>query len=600
MKKLVIKENKKGFITNNSRKPYIIVILFVTAVYLQVIGFSYTGFDDDFLVVNNIEKLSDFGNIDDIFTGNSFLSDAVYGFYRPIQTLSFIIDTSIGGGSLWMFHLTNFLLHCMVSCLILVLLKRLKFDAILSFIAVLIFSVHPLFAVDIAWLPARGDLLIAVFCISSFIMFLKFLDTNKYHHLFIHTVLLFIAFLSKETAVLFPSIFVLYLLFSKRKLFNKELLLVYFLWLSIFGIWFVLRSGSVQDFPGNQIFGLIPFIENLSSFPEYISKFFLPYNLMPLPIYQLVVTAIGAFIILVFIILYFYKKNFNKFNFLLGLAWFVILILPGMFYGRYYPKSEQFYHYLDHRTYLPFVGILILLIELFGTYLKKIRARRLVISGIIISLLLSLISFNHVKIFSSPEKFLNAATEANPNASVAYFLKGNISKDAGDYTSAVKDYSEAISIDNEYAEALNNRGSLYGMAGEYEKSINDLRKAIQLDPSIPDGYFNRAIARDATGDYQGAIEDFTKSLSLNPNDYLIFYLRANSYAAIGRNKKALTDYNMAINLNPDYVKAYINRGIERYKLSDVEGACSDWKKAAEMGSPDALQMMKKYCSKKQF
>ena len=393
---------------------------------------------------------------------------------------------------------------------------------------------------------------------------------------------------------------VLYLLFSKRKTFNKKLFPVNFLWVLIFLIWFVLRSDSVRELPGNQIFGLIPFIENLRAFPEYISKFFMPYNLMPLPVYQTVVTAIGAFIILFFIVLYFNKKNFNKLNFLWSLTWFIILILPGMFYSRYYPKSEQFYHYLDHRAYLPFVGILILLIELFGTYLKKIRARRLVISGIIISVVLSLVTFNHVKIFSSPEKFLNAATEANPNASAAYFLRGNISKDAGDYAGAVKDYSKAISIDNEYAEALNNRGSLYGMAGEFEKSIIDLTKAIQLDPSIPDGYFNRAIARDAIGDFQGAIEDFTKSLRFNPNDYLIFYLRANSYVAIGWNKKALTDFNMAINLNPNYVKAYVNRGIERYKLSDVEGACSDWNKAAEMGSSAATQMMKKYCRKKQF
>jgi len=43
-------------------------------------------------------------------------------------------------------------------------------------------------------------------------------------------------------------------------------------------------------------------------------------------------------------------------------------------------------------------------------------------------------------------------------------------------------------------------------------------------------------------------------------------------------------------------EAYYNRGISRFKTNDIEGACSDWKKAKELGDRFAKDLIKKYCT----
>ena len=154
-------------------------------------------------------------------------------------------------------------------------------------------------------------------------------ETQKIYLVLFHAVLMFLAFLSKETAVLFPVIIIAYLIFNRFSLFKKAYIPLYLSWVFIYAFWYFLRAGAIQDLPDKQIFGLIPFIENLRSLPEYISKFIVPYNLMPLPVYQTAITAIGGIIIIFTIIFFFYKKNFNRQTFIFGIFWFIILILPA-------------------------------------------------------------------------------------------------------------------------------------------------------------------------------------------------------------------------------------------------------------------------------
>ena len=58
---------------------------------------------------------------------------------------------------------------------------------------------------------------------------------------------------------------------------------------------------------------------------------------------------------------------------------------------------------------------------------------------------------------------------------------------------------------------------------------------------------------------------------------------------------AKIDFDAAIYMNPDYADAYNNRGRVRHYLGDNQGACSDWKKALELGIEDSQEMIDKYC-----
>lgn len=626
MKKQIkqINDRENIFVKNG----IIILTIFVLAVYSQVISFSYTGFDDDFLIAKNISALSNWENLSDIFFKNSFLSDAVYGFYRPLQTLSFMWDAKLGGGELWAFHLTNFVLHLFCCYMLYFLLKRFNISKAIALIMTLIFSIHPLFAGNIAWLPARGDLLITLFGLASFLFMLNYFETKKITYLIIHLSTLFIAFLSKETALVLPLLFFIYLFIQKRKI-NYQIIVLAIVWIISALIWYLLRQNSINEFPDNQLFGLVPFLSNLRTIPEFIAKFIIPYNIMVLPIYQIDITIIGI-IILILSIIYFIKTKIYQDNMIIfGMIWFVLLVLPGMFYSRLDTNPEQFYQYLDHRSYIALIGIILVLSSVLNKINEKISQKTFVLVGIVISIILSLISFNHTKIYSQPETFFSRAIEDNPNSSVPYFLFANVKKDEMKFEEAIKLYSSALNNNADYAEALNNRGSLYAMTSNFDLAIKDLTNAIKLNPEIPDGYYNRALSYESLGNYENAISDYKKAIEMQPNDLLIqlalancynvigdyekaiwqygklietkpdyaeaYYNRANTYSLMKMSDKAIGDYGSAIKINPNYLNAFLNRAIERYETGDKNGACMDWQSAANLGSSSAKQMSDKYC-----
>ena len=55
------------------------------------------------------------------------------------------------------------------------------------------------------------------------------------------------------------------------------------------------------------------------------------------------------------------------------------------------------------------------------------------------------------------------------------------------------------------------------------------------------------------------------------------------------------DLDSAILLKPDYADAFYNRGMSNMSLKDTLSACADWKKAFELGSKPAEQMVREYC-----
>lgn len=68
----------------------------------------------------------------------------------------------------------------------------------------------------------------------------------------------------------------------------------------------------------------------------------------------------------------------------------------------------------------------------------------------------------------------------NPRVMFAWFNKGNIYYEAGDFTSAIQSYSEALKIDQEFGEAYFNRGLAYLNAGNKAQAFADLSKAGEL------------------------------------------------------------------------------------------------------------------------
>ncbi len=68
------------------------------------------------------------------------------------------------------------------------------------------------------------------------------------------------------------------------------------------------------------------------------------------------------------------------------------------------------------------------------------------------------------------------------------------------------------------AEEYVERGNRYSRNGVYERAIADYTAAIDLDADCADAWFNRGISWYEVGDYAQSIFDLTEAIRINPAD----------------------------------------------------------------------------------
>ncbi len=103
--------------------------------------------------------------------------------------------------------------------------------------------------------------------------------------------------------------------------------------------------------------------------------------------------------------------------------------------------------------------------------------------------------------------------------SIVYFCRGNAYYRKGDYDRAIADYTRAIQLKPNDAEAYYNRGNAYADKGDYDRAIADYERAIQLKPDLAEAYYNRGIAYKMRGEKEKAIADFKRFLELSKDPY---------------------------------------------------------------------------------
>ncbi|PIY32007.1 MAG: hypothetical protein COZ08_07845 [Bacteroidetes bacterium CG_4_10_14_3_um_filter_42_6] len=116
--------------------------------------------------------------------------------------------------------------------------------------------------------------------------------------------------------------------------------------------------------------------------------------------------------------------------------------------------------------------------------------------------------------------------------------------------------------------------------------------------------FNWGILKYQMGDFPAAIEFFDTALEENPDtpDFLIYSFRGNARSKMRLYDDAIDDFDKALDFQPDdvmdysnWVKNYFNRGVAKYYLHDMTGACKDWNKALEFGFGPAHDYLLNYC-----
>jgi tetratricopeptide (TPR) repeat protein len=588
--------NEQIFLKRGSIVPFIIVFSLPVLLYLHTLRFGLADYDDNAIITNNIDFLSNIKNVPGAFLNDAFLlktnppQTKTYVadiFYRPVQTVSFMADIKLSGGNnIWMYHLTNILLLGLIACLLFLVLRKFLMPVKFAILSTLIYCAHPLFISSVAWIPARGDLLLLFFSLISFLFFIEQVKTKKVVYSFLNGITFFIALLCKESAAILPVLFILYYfayssdkisIFHREQKFYIPNILLY---IAAGACWYWLRSMAIGDLSNRNDVGLIPFISNLRTIPESLAMFVLPVKIAPIPGYSFLNTSIGILVIAGIIALFIRNKEKTFKEKIFWLAWFLLLLLPTMIY------KNEYVDYLNHRFFLPLTGILIFVLISFPE--KWFEKNNIYISWILVSvfLFLSLLTFFKSNTYSQPMVFYNSVISQNPANALMYNNRGYEKMNSGDVQDAINDYSKAIELNPHFELAYYNRGNAYGSKGDLEKAIKDYDKTIDLNPDGIFAFNNRGNAYFNKGEFELAIKDYDKVVELDPNYVYAYYNRANAYYNKGNLDLAKTNYNRAIELNPEYVDAYYNRGIVYYMKGDTENAIKDIEKAGELNPND--------------
>ncbi|MFZ4520738.1 MAG: tetratricopeptide repeat protein [Bacteroidales bacterium] len=552
------------------------VILIPFILYISAIRLGFVYFDDDILILDNFEKLSHFKNLGLAFHSDAFFSN-MSPYYRPLMNVSFMVDAAIGGKMPAMFHFSNLVYHLGSCVTLLWLLTLMGFSKPKALAGTLLFSVHPMMGHAVLWIPARGDLLVTLFALLAFAMFLRFLRDKKVHFLLLHLLCLTAAIFSKESAVFLPLLFIFWLVIRKERIFDRRMFVVYIGWLVIFSFWYYMRMITIEQHSDGQQ-GISSMIRNLPFLPEAVARFFFPFMLPVTPVFSWVYTLSGvvaAIAVIVFIFRYKTRENLPLIIF--GALWFLGFCLPNMFVRLV--SADDSFEYLLHRTYLPYVGFLIMLLSVLPDKWFVLRSKPYNIIFASVLVILSVTSVLQQNKYLNASEYWGSSVKYAPSKAWFHYYLGRYYFKQKDYVNFGKYLQTADSLKS-YPEfqyhmgmvALQDKKQLERAYGYFKQAFSKgyggteaHANFVTLCIESSSDYFQR-------GSYAMAISRCEEALANDPNNSVAAYNLGIYLVNAGQKPRAAYMWRRAILLNPGLTEAY--RSLCLYYIYDAKKADS--------------------------
>lgn len=483
-------------------------ILLLIAVF-ALIGFStvlYGEFlyDDLVLIVDN-HYIRSFSNIPKFFVSNVSRGANVLNtnLYRPIVNIVHTVIYSMFELKVTAYHLTNIGFHVLNSFLAFLLLRRLGFWKIPCALAALIFVIHPIQSETVAYMAGLPDVIVTTFMFSGLLVFLKGFEIEagdgfkrrRMGLLGMSALLLVLAFLTKELAVIFAPLVLLFGLYKFRefdesdKTFFKQCLAVFF---AMTGVYLLLKF-TVLDFTGGGL-GLggdnaSLYIDNIGvrvitffhMLPEYFRLIFWPVHLFfekPTVAYASffwpgIIGLLGLIGGCCLAVVSYFKRRIFMFGFgmfFIGLAPVCGVLIPANFM------------YADHWLYVPLVGVLVLYVASYG-YLRSKRSRAVFVAvSLIIIALLTVRIMDRNRDWADPVRFFENEIEYYPSART-YNNLGYEYFQVMKLRSAVEFFYKAIEVDDSFPHPHLHMGKFHYLGGNTEEALNSFYRALEIDPN---------------------------------------------------------------------------------------------------------------------
>jgi len=586
---------------------YTFLCVSILSVYWQVRAFDFISFDDYMYVRDNPIVRQGL-----TLEGIKWAATTMYaGNWHPLTWLSHMIDIEIFGLNSGMYHIMNVFIHMANTLLLFYCLRRMTGSIWKSAVVASIFGLHPLHVESVAWISERKDVLSTFFWMITMLCYTRYIERHTAMSYIAVAVSYLLGLMAKPMLVTLPFVLLLLdfwplkrpeLIMSDGKgvsaakdmtqgirwsgmlkLIREKIPLLLIAGVaSVTTIFAQKGSGAISNLEiiplhirlQNAIISYIIYIENIV-WPSHLAVFYPFPKMIALP-RVIISAAILIALTLLFVV------NISRFPYLIvGWLWYIGTLVPVI--GVIQVGSQSM---ADRYTYVPLIGISVMIAWGLPQLIGKWRSGRYILSGILCLIIPLLIwsAWVNAGYWKDNVTLFSHAIDVTRDNYLAHNSLGVALCDRGDFDAGINHYIEALRIYPEHIQALNNLGATLVKEREYGKSIEHFKKAIQLDPYFVNAHYNLGVALYSLGKVDEAIKEYQEVLQLNPqhsgafqniqialakqrkisdaiiqlNDalkteprnYMIHCRLAELYQSKGETKEAIGHYENALSINP--------------------------------------------------
>jgi protein O-mannosyl-transferase len=518
--------------------------------------------------------------------------------YYPLLHTSYWLQQKLWGDSITGYHIVNLLLH--IGCVVLVL-RIVRFLRIPGAeLAATIFALHPVNVETVAWIAERKNTLSGVFALAATLWYLRF-DENRSRRSYALALGLFLLGLLSKTAIVTLPLALLVIFWWKRGAISWRhdvvpLIPFFFFsaaaglmtrWVEYGNIGYRARMLDLSLLDRCLIAG--------RAFWFYLWKLLWPSNLMFVyPRWEISAAVPWQYIfplaVLVLLGILWSLRRWSRTP-LAGVLVYMVLLLPSLGFANIYFFLYSFV--ADHWQYLACLGIITPCasgIVLLATRLKSGYAWlepgvTLVIGGV-----LFLLTWQQSRMYNNAETLYRTTIAHNPacwlaydqlvdilyqanripeamnlfkdelriKPAVAHYSLGNALLRKGRTSEAIDQFTEALRINPDYAEAHNNLGYALLVTGRTSAAIEQCKEALRIDPTYAHAHNNLGNALAQTGRASEAIDHYKQTLRMNPNSADAHSNLGAALAQMGRISEAIEELKAAVRINPNNIDARNN------------------------------------------
>ena len=530
-------------------RPYLLTVALGGVVYGQSILFGFNHFDDHKYIVENHATISGLSRIPFAF------QHGIGDFYRPVLLVTWMLDAELGGTAPWIYHVSNVVLHLIASCLVLLTFRTLRFSNALALSFALLFACHPLLAEAVVWIPGRNDALLTIFVLTAFLTLLRVADRNTIVSFILHFLAFALAVFTKEPAILFPfaAMFYLFVVSRERVLTSRTFVLVLG-WTAIGLTWFLLRQSALAGSASGDELSLRAFLKNLPTLPTLLGKFILPWKLSGVATFDAVSIVAGTVFAMLLAIVLVTTRGLDVRLVSFGAIWFLLFLLPT-FVVRMSIADDHF-DYMEHRVYLPMIGLMIILME--GLRRKGIQfsGRPAQIGITCLLLVLSARNVVYSRSYRDALPFWEQAIRDNPARSNFHSVLAHLHYGRKDLERAAALFERAasLSVTNDPSN-YRNLGVVYGDLKRHDDVIPMFEKALAIDADRADVHYGLGRTYHARQQFDRALEHAVEAVRLEPTQSNYAFALAVIYADMGRVDESVATCRKMLRVNPNDVRA---------------------------------------------